>query len=133
MDAICAVGAAPDASVVALTQAAMVAWAETMVRDDSSRLIGSGTTGSSGGSGGGEDAGQPAASTRVPRLRMGVDSDGNVVAGLASWDAASLLFATEKQARELLAASSTSAGGSSKAAALDFTVRLKNFQLLFSN
>lgn len=134
MDAICAVGAAPDASVVALTQAAMVAWAETMVRHNSSRLVGPSSSSSSSGGGDGTsgDTGQPAASAPPPKLRMGVDSDGNVVAGLASWDAASLLFATEKQARELLAASATS-GASSNAAALDFTVRLKNFQLLFSN
>lgn len=130
MDAICAVGAAPDASVVALTQAAMVAWAETMVRDDSARLVGGSRAGSAAGDAG---DGQPAAPSPPPRLRMGVDSDGNVVAGLASWDAASLLFATEKQARELLAASAGSAGGSRGAAALDFTIRLKNFQMLFSN
>lgn len=166
MDAICAVGAAPDSSVVALTQAAMVAWAETMVRDNSNRLVGSGTVAGSRGGGGGRAAGggeqqppaqlaqaqqqqgeedeegaQPASKPAgpPPRLRMGLDSDGNIVAGLASWDAASLLFATERQARELLAASesrSSSSGGSGQrggGAPLDFTVRLKNFQLLFSN
>ena len=53
-----------------------------------------------------------------PRLRMGVDGDGNIVAGLASWDAASRLFATSQQARELLAegASKGGAAGSGREA-----------------
>jgi hypothetical protein len=118
MDAICAVGSAPDASVAELTQAAMVAWAETMVRHS-----GSGRGSSSGGSADRRAGGSAPQQQGPPeRVRMGLDSDGNIVAGLASWDAASRLFATGEQARQLLAAS----GGSK----LDFTMRLKNFEIL---
>ncbi|PSC68105.1 alpha beta-hydrolase [Micractinium conductrix] len=134
MDAICAVGNAPDASVAALTQAAMVAWAETMVRDDSSRLVDGGQRPASGSSSSGSSAGGSAGGPK-PRLRMGLDGDGNVVAGLASWDAAERLFATEKRAEELLLATSSggSGGGGRGGAALHVSVRLKNFQLLWSN
>jgi hypothetical protein len=119
MDAICAVGSAPDASVAELTQAAMVAWAETMVRHSGS----SSSSGGSRGSGDGRAGGSPPQQQAPPeRVRMGLDSDGNIVAGLASWDAASRLFATGEQARQLLAAS----GGGK----LDFTMRLKNFEIL---
>jgi hypothetical protein len=52
---------------------------------------------------------------------MGLDSDGNVVAGLASWDAAARLFATSERSRQLLARSSGTGPRP------DFTVRLKNF------
>lgn len=148
MDAICAVGSAPDASVAELTQAAMVAWAETMVRgdpmyvghtvsgsiDDGSSSDGSGSRGGLGAAAAAAADGQQA----PPRLRMGVDGDGNIVAGLASWDAASRLFATSQQARELLAEGASKGGsggnGSGKASSPpDFSVRLKNFQLLFGS
>ncbi|EFN58050.1 hypothetical protein CHLNCDRAFT_50739 [Chlorella variabilis] len=134
MDAICAVGSAPDPSVVALTQAAMVAWGETMVR-------GTGGSGGSGGSSvrnsssngrdapprsgsGSGDAAESGTQALPPRLRMGLDSDGNIVAGLASWDAASRLFATSEQAQALLAGS----GGGGAAADID--IRLKNFEIV---
>lgn len=145
MDAICAVGSAPDASVAALTQAAMVAWAETMVRGDP-MYVGhtvdgsfegsSGSSGSGSGSRGGVGAAAAAEAQQAqatPRLRMGVDGDGNIVAGMASWDAASRLFATSQQARELLAegASKGASNDSMASSLLDFSTRLKNFQLLF--
>ncbi len=149
MDAICAVGSAPDASVAALTQAAMVAWAETMVRGDP-MYVGHSVNGSiddSGGSSGGGrgsrgGVGAAAAAdvqqAQAPlRLRMGVDGDGNIVAGLASWDAASRLFATSQQARELLAEGASKGGsgknGNKASSPPDFSTRLKNFQLLFGN
>ena len=53
MDAICAVGSAPDASVAELTQAAMVAWAETMVRHSGSSSSSGGSRGSGDGRAGG--------------------------------------------------------------------------------
>ena len=120
MDAICAFGSARDASVAELTQAAMVAWAETMVRH-------SGSSSSSGGSVDDRAGGSPPQQQGLPeRVRMGLDSDGNIVAGLASWDAAARLFATSEQARQLLAAT----GGGGRRGELDFTVRLKNFEIL---
>ena len=129
MDAICAVGRGPDASVAALTQAAMVAWAETMVRGDPIHVGGSSGGGGGGSSGGGRRRGDgtrgAAAAAPVqapPRLRMGLDSDGNITAGLASWDAASRLFSTSQQARQLLERSAGSSG-----APLEFCTRLKNF------
>jgi hypothetical protein len=158
MDAICAVGGAPDGAVVALTQAALVAWGETMVRGDgearskvdgSSSSSGSGESSissvsssvsssfssnvsSSNGSEGYEGGeGQELAAPGVPpRLRMGLDADGNVVAGLASWDAASRLFATTDQARQLLAEGGGMHGSSGKP--LQVEVRLKNFELLLN-
>lgn len=157
MDAICTVGSAPDASVIALSQAALVAWAETMVRGDPLHIAGSsggsGSGISSSGSGSGigrrrssvpssssSQSGRGAAASAgeqqvAPRLRMGVDSDGAIVAGLASWDAASRLFASSQQARELLSEGArkghvgVAAGEGGEQ--LEFTVRLKNFQLLF--
>ncbi|PRW56471.1 alpha beta-hydrolase isoform A [Chlorella sorokiniana] len=85
MDAICAVGSAPDAGVAALTQAAMVAWAETMVRGDP-MYVGHTVDGSiddSEGSSSGGSGSRGSVSAAVtadlqqaqapPRLRMGVD------------------------------------------------------------
>lgn len=137
MDAICAVGSAPDASVAALTQAAMVAWAETMVRGDPmyvGHTVGGSIEGSSGSGGVGAAAAAEAQQAQAPpRLRMGVDGDGNIVAGMASWDAASRLFATSQQARELLAEGASKGGSNDSKASSppDFSTRLKNFQLLF--
>ena len=148
MDAICSTGSAPDAAVAAVTQAALVAWAEVMVRGDplvvGSQARNSGGGGGSTGSGGaGRGAAQagtlpPGGAQQAPappRLRMGVDSDGNIVAGLADWDAASRLFSSAQQARQLLAegARKGRGGGESGSGGTppDFTVRLKNFQLLW--
>lgn len=143
MDAVCAVGRAPDASVLALTSAAMVAWAETMVRDDSSRLVGTPTGTTIDAADVRSSPVLPASASPPPRLRMGVDTEGSIVAGLASWDAAERLFATERSARELLAGSGSSGGGKGGSGGggkkgkgaedLDFTVRLKNFQLTWSS
>ena len=144
MDAICATGAAPDASVAALTQAALVAWAETMVRGDPTHV--DDPAGSSSASGGSRGAAQAAGEQQVPpRLRMGLDADGQIVAGLASWDAASRLFSTAQQARQLLSegarkgrgtaagSNGRSGGDEEEGGQLEFSVRLKNFQLLFGD
>ena len=115
LDAVCAVGDAPDAGVRELTQAMMVAWAETMVRGAGGAQ--QPDPGSSSSNGGG-DAPPPPPSA----LRVGLDADGNVVAGVASFDAARALFASEAAARALLAAGS---GGER----LRVSTRLKNFSM----
>ncbi|KAL4858409.1 hypothetical protein ACK3TF_001389 [Chlorella vulgaris] len=136
MDAVCAFGKAADPAVQALTQAAMVAWAETMVRgtdctDGSRERASSSSNSSSSAEAGYSSALLSSNSSSVgsgdglppPRLRMGLDSSGNFAAGLATWDAAGRLFDSSDRVRQMLA------GGGGSAAVPEFSVRLKNFAL----
>lgn len=88
----------------------MVAWAETMVR-------------------GAPPAGLAAAlapprQAQQQQLRMGVDGAGRLVAGVAGFDAAQRLFATEEAARALLRRGALYA---QEGMQLELTTRLKNF------
>ncbi|KAI3428278.1 hypothetical protein D9Q98_006657 [Chlorella vulgaris] len=136
MDAVCAFGKAADPAVQALTQAAMVAWAETMVRGtdcaDGSRERASSSSNSSSSAEAGYSSALLSSSSSSagsgdglppPRLRMGLDSSGNFAAGLATWDAAGRLFDSSDRVRQMLA------GGGGGAAVPEFSVRLKSFAL----
>ena len=98
MDAVCAAGPTPDVAVRALTQAAMVAWAELFVRQAGAADAGAGVG------------------------TIGLDAEGNVVAGVGSRRAMRDLFSTERAARKLL-----DGGGGGD---LLLSTRLKNFVLL---
>jgi hypothetical protein len=136
MDAVCAFGKAADPAVQALTQAAMVAWAETMVRGtdcaDGRRERASSSSNSSSSAEAGYSSALLSSSSSSagsgdglppPRLRMGLDSSGNFAAGLATWDAAGRLFDSSDRVRQMLA------GGGGGAAVPEFSVRLKSFAL----
>eukprot|EP00887_Chlorella_sp_A99_P006086 scaffold22.g6086.t1 len=117
MDSLCAAGEANDAAVREVAQAAMVVWAEMFVRP---APRGPRQASAAGGDGGG---GSVAASSMS--LRVGLDADGNLVAGVGSFDAMRRLFATEEAARTLLVRSGKGGGGG-----LQLSTRLKNFSLL---
>jgi pimeloyl-ACP methyl ester carboxylesterase len=102
MDLACAAGRAPDAEVAEVARAMMVAWAETMVRGGGRRPQDQEARGGEG----------PA--SKPPPLLCGIDGEGNVVAGLASFDALQALYATEEALR----------GGQ-----LSLDTRLKNFAM----
>lgn len=121
LDAICAFGGVADSAVQGITQAMMVAWAETMVREATPLQA-------------------AAAHAGKPPLKMGVDASGRLVAGVASFDAAQRLFATEARALELLQLSQhneAGAGGGGGGTppqvlpppSLRISTRLKNFSL----
>ncbi|GAB4816095.1 hypothetical protein N2152v2_003141 [Parachlorella kessleri] len=158
MDAICAYGPTPDRVVQAISKAMMVAWAETMVRgpghsdSSSSSARSSGTllatspmSGTAVQAGAADTQGPNASSSKVqpppsppqqqqqeeqrpPPLKMGIDSHGRIVAGVAGFDAVRRLFATEEHAKEVLRRGGL-LGGPGKEQQLRISTRLKNFSL----
>ena len=99
----------------------MVAWAETMVRGAGA---GSGATSEGSSSSGGSSEAAPPQQQQP--LRMGIDGSGRLVAGVATFDAAQRLFATEEAVEELLRRGS---GGGGEGGAMRLSTRLKNFSL----
>ena len=111
MDLVCAAGEVPDAAVAEITAAMMVTWGEVMVRrqhqlpqlpnDD------------------GDDSSAPQQQQQPP-IQMGLDRDGRVVAGVASFSAMQALYATESALRAAVVGKVKSA---------DFATRVKNFEM----
>lgn len=116
MDLVCAAGKVPDAAVAELAKAMMVAWGEAMVRGDNGS-INRASSDSNGRTGGGHGASDDARG----RLRLGVDRDGNLVAGMAPFNALQLLYATEAAARKAIK--------SRQEHELQLATRAKNFEL----
>lgn len=80
-DNFCVAGSVDDSKVVALTQSCLVAWAECWVRDNQ----------------------QPTEnSSSSKRMRMGVNKEGELVAGVPSFDPGVALFSTEGTVQEKL-------------------------------
>jgi hypothetical protein len=104
-----------------LVQAMMVAWAETMVRGAGLPNVAA----SAGAAGEGGSAPAP------PPLKMGVDTNGRIVAGVAGFDAVQRLFATEEHAKEVLRRGGLLGreGVEGSGPQLRISTRLKNFSL----
>jgi hypothetical protein len=98
MDLVCGAGKIPDAAVATLTQSMMVAWGELMV-GRRAKIPGD-TSGSSD-----------------ETVRMALDGEGRIVAGLGKFDALQVLYATESGVR-------ASVDGE-----IDLVTRVKNFEL----
>lgn len=100
----------------------MVAWAETMVRGAECDR---GSSNNSSDAGSGAGSGADISASELP-LRMGIDSDGRLVAGVATFDAVQRLFATEEAVEELLR---RGGGGAAALEGVQLSTRLKNFLL----
>lgn len=108
MDLVCVAGKVPDVVVAELTGAMIVAWGEEMVRRG--WRVG-------GGGDGGIDP-----HTDPRHLRMGLDANGNLVAGVGTFDSMQMLFATEMNVRNEIRVR--------LGIDIDLSMRAKNFELL---
>lgn len=117
MDFVCASGPAPDAAVAELTRAMMVAWAEVMVRGDGGAAGGAGVARKAGNAGGRGQGLSTSPGTPSRSSSLGLDRDGNVVVGLASFDTLQVLYGTEQAVQDKLGSK------------LDLASRIKNIGL----
>jgi pimeloyl-ACP methyl ester carboxylesterase len=144
MDLVCGSGKIPDGTVAEITAAMMVAWGQLMIKRSNSGVSGSESSDEYSGSILNDDANSwrskeaagvgmknksdvvaaATAAAAAPVIQMGVDDNGRVVAGLASFDSLQALYATETTLREELKKVNSSHG-----AVLDITSRSKNFEV----
>lgn len=125
MDLVCAAGKVSDGAVGELSRAMMVAWGETMLHrqqhqetlgDSAAAIANKGTLSTN------EYAKtRPSTIKQEERIQMGLGENGEIVAGVASFDALKALYITEENARREVA---------SRFGVVGMNTRAKNFELL---
>jgi dienelactone hydrolase len=133
MDLVCGAGKIPDSVVAEITAGMMVAWGQVMIKRGGSNS--NSDDGNSDGSMKAEETTKMnkkiatstrggVASSSPPVVQMGVDDNGRVVAGLASFDSLQALYSTETTLRSELKKLNTKG-----AAVFDIVTRSKNFEV----